>query len=857
MSADDIAVLQAAVNCWPDHPRTSGNADLSDAARRCLAALEGLAAGTARAGDVATLIRQVLLTSAVRFDGSLAISVPTSDPWPTESVWEQHWCEAWGADGRLLVRAMPWYPGCTSDPAGGIDEMALQEVMACYGQSPVAELELLDADPFWQQATGMSKYRGASQQQSARAVALSRQGARLIVALPTGRGKTALGWVRPMLAGSGVSVVVVPTVVLAIDMERRTREHAAKTGLQLSPVDTYAYTGSLDEATKQDLRAAVRAGTQRVIYTSPEAFVSGLAGSVIACATAGLLRQVVIDEAHLVDQWGQDFRPEFQTMAGLIAAAHDRSPDGARPVVLMLSATLAQRHIEILETMFGDVGNPADLMWGTSLRPEPAYFVTASQSQEEKHDGVLQAVRCLPKPMILYTTEVADAKEWRRSLADEGICRVGLVTGESSEDERRTVFDQWRGLAAGGAEYDVVVGTSAFGLGIDMPNVRTVLHACVPETIDRYYQEVGRAGRDRRPSVAALYFTERDRRVARDLNNKVLIGPDKGWARWSALHQTAEPIGAASYRVRLSALPWHLPEGFGQSVQWNMRTLNLMTQAGMIRLRAPALGERPTGVNDEQWREVCEAFAANVRDCIDFDLLDGRHLTEIGWKSATASTRAQIADAQHAALSAMVAVLQGELCTGTVIARHYRIARSGGHLIPRASCRGCPWCRAHSESKIGLDVLEPAPALPDTVQVNDPLSGWRHRTALVYVWWNDEQKRQDLLPQALSGLAQRGVNVFSGIDHAMGAMLQKAASPHAVVRLGDSSGWEGMHAYPGPIVHVHRGGALPREIADRINYGQPTYLFAPGTWDDPRKPGWQMRDTADCSVGLPALLEEL
>lgn len=863
MSADDLSVLQAAINNWPNQQREPVTADLSDAAKRALAALSGLASRASRAGDIASLLRQVLLTSTACFGGSLGFTVPNSDPWPTISIWAQHRCDAVrGGDARLLVTATPWYPGLPTDPSGLIDPVAIREVMACYNQRPVKRPEMLDADPFWQVATGWAKYQGVSQQQSARAVALSRQGARLIVALPTGGGKTAIGWVRPMLARSGVSVVVVPTVILAVDMERRTRRYAAETGQRLSPIDRYAYTASLDEQTKQDLRAAVRAGTQRVIYTSPEAFVSGLAGAVMACAAAGLLSQVVIDEAHLVDQWGQDFRPEFQTMAGLVAAAYDQSPEGSQPLVLMLSATLAQRHIEVLESTLAD-GGPAGLIWGTALRAEPTYFVIRCATEDGQHEQVLDAARCLPKPMILYTTKVDDAKAWRRRLLDNGLARVGLVTGESSEEERRTVYERWRGPAAGadfdvaGSDFDVVVGTSAFGLGIDMPNVRTVLHACVPETIDRYYQEVGRAGRDRLASVAALYYTPRDHRVAQDLNKKVVIGSEKGWARWSALRNSAERLGSASYRVRRTVVPPHLAEGYGESAKWNLRTLTLMAQVGMIRLRAPTLGERPAGIKDEQWREECETFAANVRDYMDFDILDGRDLSEKRWKATIESARDRVANAQGLALTSLDTVLRGDRCTGAVIADHYRIVRAGGLLIPRPSCRGCPWCRAHPERRTGIDGLEPAPALPDDVQFSDPLAKWRHRTTLVYVWWSSEQQYRDLLPEALHKLAQRGISVFSGVDAEMAQRLQRAAAPRPVVILGDYRGWEGMHAYPGPIVHVQQTAAMPREIADRIDFDQSTYLFAPASWPDPEKPGWQLRDTADCSVGLAALIEEL
>ena len=124
---------------------------------------------------------------------------------------------------------------------------------------------------------GYGSYRGEPQRQAARAAVLNDGGA-LAVALPTGRGKTAVAWSKALLSDHGVSIVVVPTVVLALDMERRTQEASQARQRDgrgsLSPYDRFAYVGSLDAGLKRELREAVRAGTQRLLYTSPEAFVS-------------------------------------------------------------------------------------------------------------------------------------------------------------------------------------------------------------------------------------------------------------------------------------------------------------------------------------------------------------------------------------------------------------------------------------------------------------------------------------------------------------------------------------------------------------------------------------------------------
>ena len=159
---------------------------------------------------------------------------------------------------------------------------------------------------------------------------LAPPGSTTIVCLPTGQGKTEVALAAALLASQdrGVSVLVVPTVVLAFDMERRIRKLLEDQGERQSPTGRYAYTGGLGDPDKQAMRQAVQDGRQRVLVTSPEALVTGLSASLTAAAAAGYLRYMIIDEAHLVDQWGSDFRPEFQTMASQRLAWLRAAPPG-------------------------------------------------------------------------------------------------------------------------------------------------------------------------------------------------------------------------------------------------------------------------------------------------------------------------------------------------------------------------------------------------------------------------------------------------------------------------------------------------------------------------------------------------
>src|SRR5690606_33775671 len=150
----------------------------------------------------------------------------------------------------------------------------------------------------------------------------------------------------------------------------------------------------------------------------------------------------------------------------------------------------------------------------------------------------------------------------------------------------------------------------------------TVIHACLPETIDRYYQEVGRAGRDGRPSVAYLCIGPGDQRIAERLNSVTMIGDERGWERWQSLLSTGKGLSGLRYRVRKSSLPTYMTEGYGESERWNVRTLTLMAQAGIIRFQVPTWRPEP-GASEEALEQSRDAFYDEVEDLIEFELVNG------------------------------------------------------------------------------------------------------------------------------------------------------------------------------------------------------------------------------------------
>lgn len=845
MSSRDLATLQAAFDQWPQSdPASADQRHLSDACQRVLDALSNLANGASGWLDVAGLVRQVLLTCAVTYGGSPSLRVPVVDKWPTADQWGEVACIAVPTqDGHLRITAEDWAPPSSLADDGIGDTEGCAQVREAYRDKDRVWQHELPADPFWIAAhPEFGAYRGEPQRQAARSAVLN-DGGSIVIALPTGRGKTAVAWSKTLLTHTGVTVVIVPTVVLALDMERRTIEARTTFKRSLSPVNRFAYVGAMDPEVKKALRAAIRAGSQRIIYTSPEAFVSGLSDAVAQAARDGKLQQIVIDEAHLIDQWGTDFRPEFQTMPGLIRDAYAQAPGNRKPAVLLLSATLAQRAVDVLLRLFEVGDRPVDIVWGSELRTEPAYYFGRHATEDARVAAVLDAVKRLPRPLILYTTKVEDAENWVSRLRLAGLARVDAITGKSSDEARRTVMQRWRGESAGGeptaTALDIVVGTSAFGLGLDMPNVRTVLHACLPETIDRYYQEVGRAGRDGRASIAYLAQGPNDFELAKSLNDVRMIGDDLGWKRWESMRQSAEVTGQFRYRIRKDTLPPYLDVGYKRSALWNVRTLTLLAQAGVIRLRAPRLTlDRRLAEEDKEARRA--EFFSQAESFVEFELHDGRLLDEESWKAAVEEVRSSVRAAQSSALNSLLRAVEGRSCVGRTIADHYKVRVHNGLLLTNAACRGCPSCRRDPSSSPGVDPPEPIPPLPAPDPSHDRLAPWRNGTSLLFI----RRSVGDNLTALFARMAERDLRVWR-VDRAIAERLQQEVGQVPIVHDDPGGSSPLLDLYEGPIAVVLSEPEVPSDVWARVESGLPTYLVAPTGTMNPNRPGTRLQDAAE------------
>lgn len=545
-------------------------------------------------------------------------------------------------------------------------------------------------------APELQQYRSRTQASAVRTAVLGSSTSTLHVVLPTGSGKSLVGLAPGLLRADGTTIVVVPTIALALDQERSLRDRFPTAGL---PAEL-AYYGERLDGEKELIRQRLRAGTQRVVFASPESVVGGLSATLHTLAATGGLTSIVIDEAHLVRSWGLDFRPEYQLVGALVSElrAVASASEHPEPRVIMLTATLAEEALELNDALFR--GSTDSLFVGsTFLRTELRYLFGASSTAEQRSSRVVESMRHLPRPAIIYTTRKADADEIARRLRDAGFARTDVFHGDVHEPQRLRVLRRWSG-SDGPTESDIVVGTSAFGLGVDQSDVRAVVHACVPASVDRYYQEVGRAGRDGHAAVAVWLTAPDDISQGRNIEGATLLGDEKAWLRWSTMRLRAmnpTPDGR-SFAVDTTVVPPNLDYPSDKNRLWNRNTLTLMERAGLLAVQptTPPHVERRPDEDDaafERRRSAAwEFFSTHVVVQVDGQI----NLSQETFERRLRALRDRIRATERASQQRIDALLAEEECWAGLFASEYRLdGASGIHatLQVAAACSGCPAAR--------------------------------------------------------------------------------------------------------------------------------------------------------------------
>jgi hypothetical protein len=552
-------------------------------------------------------------------------------------------------------------------------------------------------DPFVQDATGYDLYSCPGQREAVRAAFLMPAGSTLFVNLPTGSGKSLVGQISALVqrrAGS-VTIFVVPTVALAIDQARQMARFLGSQGAAW-PLAWHSTTSADDRA---EIRRRLRDGTQRILFTSPEALTTSLVGDMVRLAEAGMFSYLVIDEAHLVAQWGSDFRPAFQALGGLRNALLGKVPNkGFR--TLLLSATFTAETVELLANTFGPREH-VQMISAVHLRPEPQYWSYGATSEQDKIIRVLELVRFCPRPFILYVTKRSEARAWERRLRVElHLMRIARFDGSTSGGERERIIDAWATN-----QLDGIVATSAFGVGVDKGDIRTIIHATIPETLDRFYQEVGRGGRDGRPSSSIIVYDDSDWELPTRLARPKLISDELGFSRWRALFDGGVRDDANDLvRVSLNSVPRHTKGGNQYNVDWNVRTLLLMCRASLIELEVDRNDENPNTETDYEAASPFEAMAT-----VRVRILNHGHLRPETWEDVVSPVRLRAYQAANRSLQLMRDLLLSRREVSATLAELYESGTAQWPVDVSRVCGGCPSDRVQGRRPLAYHVPSAAP----------------------------------------------------------------------------------------------------------------------------------------------------
>ena len=302
-----------------------------------------------------------------------------------------------------------------------------------------------------------------------------------LVIMPTGGGKS-LCYQLPALSMDGVTLVVSPLIALMKDQVD---------ALKANGIAAEFINSTLTYAEIMRVQTQARQSSLKILYLAPErlalpdfqGFLSTLKVSLVA-----------VDEAHCISEWGHDFRPDYRTLGGL------RRGMPSVPFIA-LTATATERVRADILTQLG-LKQPQQFI-ASFDRPNLRYEVRPKQRAFEQLVGLLRERK--GESAIIYCFSRKDTEELADSLRDEGIDALPYHAGMDAETRRR---NQERFIRD---EVDVIAATIAFGMGIDKPDVRLVVHQELPKTLEAYYQQTGRAGRDGLPSDCVLFYSYGDK----------------------------------------------------------------------------------------------------------------------------------------------------------------------------------------------------------------------------------------------------------------------------------------------------------------------------------------------------------
>ena len=387
-----------------------------------------------------------------------------------------------------------------------------------------------------------------------------------LVVMPTGGGKS-LCYQLPALLLPGITLVVSPLIALMKDQVDR---------LQRLDIPSIALNSTLTFAQTRALVRRAQAGHIKVIFAAPERLESSPFREELASLNISLL---AIDEAHCISEWGHDFRTAYRRLPDVYEAfGGDRRP----PIMALTATATPEVRTDICKLLTLD--NPLEIVTGFE-RPNLAYGVLRESDKESRLRDILRSIGS--GSAIVYAATRKSVENITSMLRGIGVMAESYHAGVPLV-LRRQVQDRYQS-----GQTRVIVATSAFGMGVDKPDVRAVIHYEMPGSIEAYYQEAGRAGRDGLPSHAVLFFNANDVRIQQYLIQANSPSEADVRAVYNALHEIASNAVGSVYSGILAVDTSQLLQDIVKPNAPIERIIEVLEQAGHVRYhRGMATDER-------------------------------------------------------------------------------------------------------------------------------------------------------------------------------------------------------------------------------------------------------------------------